>query len=114
MIVVLGAAGAAMTPAGVGVVASPSSPKPTTLALGTDVRSRADDTVTVIGPVPFSDRRFFTRLATLLACSNDWFAALGGFLGNGDAFSRVVTVANTCQPVTGLYQLGKWIAGNEP
>jgi hypothetical protein len=114
MIVVLGAARAATTSPGAHAVTIPASLKTASVDASVDVHSRAGETRTEIVQFAFSDRYFFTRLAALLACSNDWFAALGGLLGNGDAFSRVVTVANTCQPGHGLYELGKWIAGNSP
>jgi hypothetical protein len=108
MIVVL--ARTAITPAG--VAGGPVTLKTTAVHSRADVRSRADETRSEIGPSVSSDQQFFTRLATFLACSNGWFAALGGLLGNGDSFSRVVTVANTCLPGPGLFELGRWMTRN--
>ncbi|HEY7449745.1 MAG TPA: hypothetical protein VH702_16435 [Vicinamibacterales bacterium] len=110
LIVVL--AGTVITPAGVGAAGAPLSLETTAISPRAEVHSRADETRSEIGPSPSSDQPFFTRLAMFLACAHDWFAALGGLLGSGDAFSRIVTVSHTCHPGPGLYELGRWIAAD--
>ena len=94
--------------------ARPSGPAPASTMMPALPPAAAAASVQT-GVAGADEREFFTRLASFLTCSHEWLEILARLLGYGDTpLIRVVTVADTCHPGSGLYAIGRWIGGRQP
>ena len=111
IIVGFATAGSVMTPAGSTLPSSWTTVKTYTVDSAVHDPLRREGAQADPVSVPhFDDWQFFTRLASFLSCSRDWLAMVAGLFGYGHtSLSSVVTVADRCHPVPGLYALGRLI-----